>query len=440
MTERALSCEIAVVGAGPAGMAAACTAAESGRRVVVIDDSPSLGGQIWRGEQSRRSVPKAQRWIERFRRGGATLLDRTSVIAVPHRGTLLAERDGASSLELRYQRLILATGARELFLPFPGWTLPGVVGAGGLQSLAKNGWPVAGKRVVIAGSGPLLFAVSNALRDFRATVVCIAEQAHLRQVLGFGTGLWRRPAKLWQGMQMALRTLGVPYRCGSWPIRVESAKAETEAARHPSNANGVLRVTLTDAERTWVEECDYLACGFGLVPNVELPLAAGCKLDQAGFVSADAFQQSTAADVYCAGEPTGIGGVDCALVEGQIAGYAAAGATARAQALFEQRAGWHRFRSSLAAGFALREQLKSLATDETLLCRCEDVMLSQVRCYASWREAKLQTRCGMGPCQGRVCGAAAKVLLGWGMQSVRPPLLPARVQSLISNFSKERQP
>jgi NADPH-dependent 2,4-dienoyl-CoA reductase/sulfur reductase-like enzyme len=193
----------------------------------------------------------------------------------------------------------------------------------------------------------------------------------------------------------------------------------------------VRRVALTDGQRTWTEECDLFACGFGLVPNVELPLALGCELND-GFVRVDARQATSVTNVFCAGEPTGIGGADCALVEGQVAGYAASGQVARAEALFGPRAGWHRFRARLAKAFALRAELKSLATDETLLCRCEDVTLGRVRQFGSWREAKLQSRCGMGPCQGRVCGAAAKVVLGWGMESVRPPVLPARVQSLIS--------
>src|SRR5262249_2245326 len=104
----------------------------------------------------------------------------------------------------------------------------------------------------------------------------------------------------------------------------------------------------------------------------------------------------------------------------------------KAQALFSQRAAWHRFRAALAAAFTLRPELKSLTTDETLLCRCEDVTLGRVRQFTSWRDAKLQTRCGMGACQGRICGAASKFILGWGMESIRPPVLPALVSSLVS--------
>jgi hypothetical protein len=137
-------------------------------------------------------------------------------------------------------------------------------------------------------------------------------------------------------------------------------------------------------------------------------------------------------NVFCAGEPTGIGGADCALVEGQIAGYAASGQTSPAESLFPQRRAWHQFRRALAEAFVLQPELKKLADDSTIVCRCEDVMLGQIRAFQGWREAKLQTRCGMGACQGRTCGAATRFLLGWGMESVRPPVLPARVQSLVS--------
>ena len=120
-----------------------------------------------------------------------------------------------------------------------------------------------------------------------------------------------------------------------------------------------------------------------------------------------------------------------------LAGFAAAGLRAEAEVLLARRASWHHFRAALARAFALRPELKSLAADDTLMCRCEDVTLGRMRPFRDWRDAKLHSRCGMGPCQGRVCGAAAKVILGWGMSSVRPPVLPARVESLISETQQE---
>lgn len=413
--------EIVVVGAGPAGLSAACVAAESGKRVAVIDDTPWLGGQIWRGEQARAKQPQAQDWLTRFRKCGATVIDRTSVIGAPSTGVLLAERAN-EPCEIHWQKLILATGARELFLPFPGWTLPGVIGPGGLQALVKNGWPIAGKRVVVCGTGPLLLAVANGLKDHGAKIVCVAEQAPAGGIMEFGFTLLRHPGKIFQSAALVAGLLGVRIRSGIWPIKAEGQDL-------------LQRVTLTDGRKTWTEECDYLACGFHLVPNVELPLALGCELEN-GFVRVDQWQTTTIANVFCAGEPTGIGGVDCALTEGRIAGYAASGQKEQAEALFRGRAAWHSFRAALARAYALRDELKTLATDETLLCRCEDVTLGRAKQFSGWREAKLLSRCGMGACQGRVCGAAAKFVLGWGMESVRPPILPARVGSLITTNGK----
>jgi NADPH-dependent 2,4-dienoyl-CoA reductase/sulfur reductase-like enzyme len=268
-----------------------------------------------------------------------------------------------------------------------------------------------------------LLAVADGLKKHGAKIISIAEQAPWSRIMNFSARLARHPKKLWQAAQLKSRLAGVSYRCGVWPMRAEGGEQ-------------VRSVTLTDGRRTWTETCDLLACGFGLAPNVELPLALGCELNEEGCVRVDVDQSTNVANVYCAGEPTGIGGADCALIEGQIAGYAATSNRAGADALFARRASWHRFRSALAAGFALRPELKSLADDDTIVCRCEDVTLGRIRQFNGWRDAKLQTRCGMGACQGRICGGATKFILGWGMGSVRPPVLPARVQSLISKSAE----
>jgi NADPH-dependent 2,4-dienoyl-CoA reductase/sulfur reductase-like enzyme len=419
MTQNIFEFDVVVVGGGPAGLAAACAASESKTRVALVDESPWLGGQIWRGHESAnlKGNSPAALWLERFRNSGAALLDRTAVVAAPRPGLLLAEREEGPR-QIRWKQLVLATGARELFLPFPGWTLPGTMGPGGLQALAKHGWPIEGKRVVVAGTGPLLLAVADGLKKYGANVVAIYEQASRGSVSRFGLRLLAHWGKLWQAVKLRGGTLGIPYQCGVWPVAAEGNAA-------------VERVTFTDGKTSWSEECDYLACGFGMTPNVELPLALGCELKD-DFVWVDNWQATSVPNVYCAGEPTGIGGADCALVEGQIAGYAATGNHTKAEALVDSRNSWHSFRCSLAAAFALRAELKTLATEETLVCRCEDVSLGRIRQFSGWREAKLQTRCGMGACQGRVCGAAVKFLFGWHADSVRPPILPARISSLVS--------
>jgi NADPH-dependent 2,4-dienoyl-CoA reductase/sulfur reductase-like enzyme len=411
--------EVVVVGGGPAGLAAACAAAENGCRTALVDDTPWLGGQIWRGQQAHPALPQAARWIERFRRTKAVLFDQCAILGPQDQRRLLAEHPSGPR-EIEWERLILATGARELFLPFPGWTLPGNFGPGGLQSLAKHGWPVAGRRIVLAGSGPLLLAVGSGLRKLGARIVSINEQAPWSRLIRFGAQLYRWPGKLAEGARLRWSLRGTPCRCGVWPVR---AQGDTQVGA----------VVLTDGRRQWTEECDFLACGFGLVPNLELPLALGCQMNN-GFVQVDQRQASSVPGIYCAGELAGIGGADAALVEGQIAGLSASGRDQAARALLDQRAKWNRFRDALAQAFALREELAHLAAAETIVCRCEDVSFDRMNAFAGWREAKLQTRCGMGPCQGRVCGAAAKVLFGWGMESVRPPVLPARVESLCSGL------
>jgi len=407
--------DVLVVGAGPAGMAAAWAAASAGASVGVVDDNPSPGGQIWRSEAAHPSTPEAVEWYRRISRVKIAFIHGAKVVDHPAEGMLLAETwDGVS--EIRYRKLILATGARERFLPFPGWTLPNVMGAGGLQALAKSGLPVEGKRVVVAGSGPLLLAVAAYLKKHGAQVLFIAEQAPGQRLAWFAAALLGRPAKAMQAIRLKRELAGIPYLTSCWPVAAEGeGKLE--------------RVTLRRGKKTWRVACDYLACGFHLAPNTELAELLGCALEN-GCVRVDQWQQTSREAVYCAGEPTGIGGLELSLTEGQIAGFAATERKDRATALFGERESNQRFARRLDRTFALREELKSLAAPDTIVCRCEDVPLARLRGYDSWRAAKLETRCGMGPCQGRVSGAATEILFGWRAESVGPPVFPASGEAL----------
>jgi NADPH-dependent 2,4-dienoyl-CoA reductase/sulfur reductase-like enzyme len=407
--------DVVVIGAGPAGLAAAVRAAETGARVAMADDNPHPGGQIWRATAGKAPA-EAARWIRSAEEHQVEWIAGARVFAAPAANRIAVEKfDG--ELELGYGSLILATGARERFLPFPGWTLPNVMGAGGLQALAKSGLPVAGKKVVIAGSGPLLLAVAKYMKEHGADVGLIAEQAKQSALLPFGLRLAAHPAKLMQAVALRAALLGIPYLTSCWPVEAEGT-------------DKIESVTLRRGGKSWTERCDYLACGFGLVPNSEVAALLGCRLAN-GSVAVDERQQTSIKGVYSAGEATGIGGLELALVEGEIAGFAAAGASAQARTLFAARDRHRQFAAALDRAFALREELKALAREETLICRCEDVTVGRVRACAGWREAKLHTRCGMGPCQGRVCGGAAEFLLGWKPESVRPPVFPARIESLI---------
>ena len=375
---------IVVVGAGPAGMAAAVRARECGKRVTVLDDNPTAGGQIWRGG-------KGSLWFQKFRESGAVLLTGRRVISGNAKDRTLQIENAYGASELEYETLILATGARELFLPFPGWTLPNVMGVGGLQALVKSGLPVEGKRIVVAGSGPLLLAVAHYLRKHKAIVPVVAEQASWTALLAFASHL--TPAKLLQAA-----TLQTPaYQPNTWVTRAEGG--------------GKLEQVQLSSGKTI--SCDYLAIAYGFVPNNELAIHLG-----------------SSPSILQAGECTGIGGVELSVIEGEIAGYTAAGHADRLQAAHRRA---QRFADTLNRTFAPRPELRNLCQPDTTVCRCEDVPLSRLESASSWREAKLHFRCGMGPCQGRICGPAVNFLFNWQSESIRPPVFPARVASLITS-------
>jgi len=415
--------DIVVVGAGPAGLAAATASAKAGRKVAVLDDNPNAGGQIWRAGAGKSAADRArERAVAAFEASGAVLLGGYQVVdATASPGALQAWMAAKQRVEsFQFESLILATGARERFLPFPGWTLPGVFGAGGLQALVRGGYDVRGKRVVVSGTGPLLLAVAAHLKQDGAEIVTIAEQAPMRRLAGFAATLLSRPGKVLQGMRLRGELSSVPYRTGCWVVAARGSEVVTA-------------VRLTDGSRTWDECCDLLACGFHLVPNTELASLLGCRVTDDG-VEVNAEQQTSVAGVYCAGEPTGVAGVDAATVQGRIAGLVAAGQTAAAARLYTQRDAEVTFGRAMTRAFALRPELLRLAEPDTIVCRCEDVRLGELEGKMTprrgWTDAKLQTRCGMGPCQGRICGPALEALFGWRNASVRPPIFPVPIAAL----------
>lgn len=473
--------DVLVVGAGPAGLAAAARAARGGRSVVLVDENADAGGQVWRGGADPRTRlagvlhlgrtavvdaraddgigqrderrREADRGADRDRnarsdggsvdgdRGGARPLseDRS---ADGTRGTVVLfrpEGPDAPLREVRYRDLVLATGARELFLPFPGWTLPGVFGAGGLQALAKSGWPVAGRRIVVAGTGPLLLAVAAFLRAGGAEIVTILEQAPRQRLATFAFGLLRYPEKWGQAAALRAELASVPYRPGHWVLAAEG--------------NGQLEaVQITDGKTRWRERCDALALGYGLVPSNELARLLGCATRADGSVVVDEDQATSVAGVWAAGEVAGIGGEGLSLAQGEIVGallgaqrpgtgrdVGGARSPQHAASPTESRDAWpdlraararaERFACLLRDSFALRPELRALPDDGTIVCRCEDVTWGEIAGEPGWRDAKLVSRVGMGPCQGRVCGAALRVLAEWEADVPRPPISPVPVSA-----------
>jgi NADPH-dependent 2,4-dienoyl-CoA reductase/sulfur reductase-like enzyme len=464
--------DVVVVGAGPAGLAAACRAAEAGASVLVLDEAAAPGGQVWRRSVRAAATRLARRWLERFAASGARLLSGATVVdalpgamtldpppsaetaadapsaSMPPAATLLVQHAGRG-LRVEARRLVIATGASERFLPFPGWTLPNVVGVGGAQALLKSGASLAGRRMVIAGSGPLLLPVAAALAKAGVRIALVAEQAPAGAVARFAAGLWRHPRLLAQAVRYRASFWRTPYRCGVWVTAAwgEGSTPSTQVVRE---------ATLTDGVRSWRERCDLLACAYGLVPNLRLARLLGCVLSGGGSrraVRVDGVQQTSIAGVYCAGEPTGIGGLELALVTGQIAGLAAAAAAAAAgaadssiaaagpaahelAALQRRRDVGRSYAAAIDRAFQPRPQLRLLPVAETIVCRCEDVPMRRLDAAWSPRQTKLYTRTGMGSCQGRVCGPALELLFGWDeADPVKAPLEPVALATLAGLHS-----
>lgn len=273
--------------------------------------------------------------------------------------------------------------------------------------MVKSGLDVRKKRIVIAGSGPLLLAVAAYLKKSGANLLCIAEQAPMRQLIGFAGHL--PIGKFWEGLRLKLGLLGVQYLTDAWVARA-------------SGSDRLESVTLKMGSTERTLHCDYLASSYGLVPNTELFSRLSVQQEK-HFVSVDGHQQTSVPGIYAVGEATGIGGVDKALAEGRVAGIHAAGKEVP-RSLASARDRHLGFVQAMGRAFRPRAELLTLCRDDTIICRCEDVTYGALRSCHDQRSAKLYTRCGMGACQGRICGSINRELFQWNSNRVRPPILP----------------
>lgn len=417
--------DVLVIGAGPAGLHAAHMAAKHGATVGVLDDNPAPGGQIWRQGPRHWPAGRARALLQALAAyPQITWRNNARIVQVLSASTLLAEANG-DGLTVHYRKLIIATGARERLLPFPGWTLPGVTGAGGLQALIKGGTPVRHERIVIAGSGPLLWAAAATAHAHGAQIVALVEQASPNAIHRFLRALARTPAKLLQAVRWRAGLWTTPYLLGAY---VTEAIGDEQVRQ--------VRVRQRSG-KPLLFDCDRLACAYGLLPNPDLAAALGCRVDlveDVATIMTDVWQATSRPNIFAAGECTGVGGLELAAVEGRIAALAALGKYTQAAALFARRARYQRFAQRMHEAFRLNPALRGLATADTLFCRCEDVPYRDIARHHSWRDAKLHTRCGMGPCQGKVCGAAAAFCFDWQHRDdliPRPPFVPTRIGTLL---------
>ncbi len=437
--------ELAVVGAGPAGLEAALTAAEAGVSVWLIDNYPRPGGQYFkqlpgafRGNGSSLPQAEAQALFQRLVEApNIRLLTDTLVWGVfpePRSdGWQLALHGPTAPHRLQAETLLLATGAYDRPIPFPGWTLPGVITAGAAQTLLKNQRLLPGRRILLSGTGPLQIAVAAQLIQAGADVVAVLEgaavkwQQNIRQI-GAWWGQWGRLGEGWAYWR-TLRRAGVPLRFGWSVIEAHGAETVEEVVIARLDADWQ---PIPGSEQTF--SVDTLVIGYGFIPSTQLGRLLGCthvfRPEQGGYVPCrDDKLQTSCPGVYAAGDGAGIGGGELARLEGRIAGVAVAerlnrldknaaqAAITRLQpALVRER----RFAAMLGQLFTPGPGLYRLATDDTLICRCEEIRLADIREAVQNGAQKANavkgiTRAGMGNCQGRICAElVARVIAAEG--------------------------
>ncbi|MER8222154.1 NAD(P)/FAD-dependent oxidoreductase [Streptomyces sp. NPDC094143] len=432
--------DLAVIGAGPAGLAAALAACARGVRVVLVDAAPEPGGQFYRqpaaglGARRPEALHHGWRTWERLRDGLAagsvrTLTDHHvwCVERTPDGFTVhaLLGPEQEEPAEVHARSVLLATGGYETVLPFPGWTLPGVVTAGGAQALLKGGLVVPGRRAVVAGTGPLLLPVATGLATAGVEVAALVESTGPQRLARHVRAL---ADKLPEGAGYAARLLRhrVPVLARHTVVRAHGDDRLTGVTVAALGADGRVR---PGTGRHFA--CDTLAVGHGMLPHTDLAESLGCRLDGPA-VAVDDEQRTDVPGVWAAGEATGIGGAALALAEGHIAGCSAAArlrgtAPDPAPAALKARTRLRRSAAALGSAWAPPAHWAEQVTDDTVVCRCEEVTAGAVRDALDLgagdeRTVKLLTRAGMGWCQGRMCSPAVAGLAGCAPAPARRPL------------------
>ncbi len=447
--------DLAVVGAGPAGLAAARTAAEAGLVTVLLDQNPSAGGQVWRGAlvggpraltlahgdgRARAAVAAAERAGAVFR-FGATVWD------VADDGTL-AYVDASGSHRLRAAAVVLAPGAMERPVPFAGWTLPGVMGAGAVQTALKTGGLVPDGPWVLAGSGPLMLLVLAQLQGLGAPPTAVLDTTAPGAL---GASLRHLPAAALGAPGLLARGLGLLWRRWRSGVRVVRGVRRLEALGR-ERLEAVVAHTETGAVR--------LAAGLLAVHEGVVPQTAAARLLHVPHrwnevrrcfePEVDAFGRVAGRNLWIAGDGAGIEGEQSAAVQGRLAALDVASALGRmhdrddrARPLLRQRRRQQAARRLLDA---LYPAPKPAIPDDVVVCRCERVTAGAIRAAVAAgadgpNRAKTFTRCGMGLCQGRMCGLALTEIVAGatgrppdavGALRIRPPLLPIRLDDLAA--------
>ena len=462
--------DVAIIGGGPAGIAAAIELS-GGADIVVIDAYPQPGGHYFR--QSPQELPKTSITSDRHQAEYASLMAslkrlNVSVLSETAVWSIFPAEESSDgytlqlhgphpvrSIQAKY--LLLAPGAYDRPMTFPGWHLPGVMTPGGAQMLMKGHGILPGKRILVAGSGPLLLGAAAGLVKAGAEVVAVLDAASM------WTGTFKIPLAFWGQIDRlkdaldygyTLKRNGVSILFGHAIFRVLGETEATVAVYGRIDAHGH---PLKQTEK--VVEVDTVCVGLGFLPNLALTRHLGCEhvydavLD-AYYPKHDETMETTVPNIFVAGDVTGVGGKDMSKLQGQVAGrnilgklgrFSAKETKRRAQALEPALKREARFISMVKDRLQVQPGLFELVDDDTIVCRCEMVTARQIKAAIhdgaqEIRGVKLRTRCGMGPCQSRLCESTVRHLVAQetnrpkdeiGTMTIRPPLMPVLIKDII---------
>ncbi|MBL0714705.1 MAG: FAD-dependent oxidoreductase [Desulfosarcina sp.] len=448
---------VIIVGLGLAGLSAARALSGRGLDILLMDENSSPGGQYLRrvprrlGVDYRRTKEHLRhlgyRLLNDFCQGGVTISRGTQILGLEDDGRIWGLGKDGRIEEHHGEYIILATGARERFLPFSGWTLPGVVSPGAAQILIKSAGVLPGRTHLIGGAGPLPLAVAGEVSAAGGQVQAFWNQTSWSDQLRVLGGGRHHLSKIVLGMKYFARLsasrTSIRNRCKVLEARGNGVLEQVVLAKMDDEGHAV-----NGSEKTY--EVDCLAAGYGFVPNLELAMLAGCELEydpaKGGWVvKVDDSLQSSVPPIIAAGELTGIAGAEKSLIEGQLAGLAVVhkidslhqDSYQKEMARLQQRR-----RREMAFGGLLnsicrapRGMLEEVP-DPTIICRCEDITMGQIRQqirngFTSLDAIKKATNSGMGNCQGRTCGPILHDILSAHTPMRPEKLLPLSIRSPI---------
>ena len=465
--------DLVVLGAGPAGVAAANVASKEGAEVVIIDENSSAGGQIYRAPPNEFQ-PQNSFKSDEFREGEKqrNILENSDLTALfKHRvwsvsSDLVVSTVGPNGLSSWHARsLIIANGALERIIPFPGWTIPGVIGLAASTILLKSHYVLPGQSTVVAGCGPLLIAVANGIIKSGGKVSAIIDLNSKSDWIKAFPRLFSRPDQLFKGMSWFANIMkaGIKLYGGHAVTNTKQVDNVLRISIAPINSAG----SILDSKNQKIVEGDCLAIGHGLFPSTEITRLLKAKhiYDplKGGWVPLiDDDFRSSIPGVYIAGDATGISGAFSAVQKGRIAGMAAVRdlnvmssqkykAKIKSELIILKKN--ENFGKAAVRLMKFRPELIQTITSETIVCRCEDVFRSEIdeaieSGARDLNQLKAWTRCGMGPCQGRTCSEAIEAILASkvgsrelaGQWTGRTPLRPVPIEQIIGKYTYEDIP